>query len=306
MPVRKRTLGSSAIEYALPATILLVASTLLWNILDINSHLARFYATASGQRNNVQANGIFKAEKLGENASGKIQNGAESFTNYAEVFNGNGATIKIKYTEDGLYNGPVDRGAAAQTGGSNGEVLYALTGSASLKQFLEKANESDENAEYVSRVLNAANTTFYVGLIKDGLATGKTVDTGYLSRYTQALIAQNVSTQTYAVTHPTETNRFGGLAGASAINAYVDESVEGSREVRDMADEVGVKNDKFKDIAKEKAKYDKNESTPGQLQAINSGYTSVQNESEALKQFKETSDPNNQALTAKWWELYPN
>lgn len=101
-------------EYAVPASIILISAGILVTITEANDLMAEYFMSASGRTKASLQGSTFKTQGLAEDAYGSAGNGLGGFQNFASLKDGDGGTAAS--TGGGLfYSGNVDRSGAQPT-----------------------------------------------------------------------------------------------------------------------------------------------------------------------------------------------
>lgn len=216
---RKRFLGSSIMEYALPIACILIAGGVLTTTMNINGIMGDYFKQASGNKGAALTNGTFKAPSVASGATGSVGTGGDAFNNIGRIVDGVGGQIRLG-DRNYNYTGPTSRNGTPQTMGGNGDQLYAIGDKGPMYQLAAQLAKDGAPQEYVSRILQMAMTT-------DQLAQSKGDNSSVnMDAKTAALRAQLASNLSYVGAHQDEISKNGGAGGVQIWAGAASESIK--------------------------------------------------------------------------------
>lgn len=106
---RWRQRGNALMEYAVPASLLLLTAGVMSSALNVNGSIAGYFLAASGHSQSALSGGVFKTIALEEPGVGSTGNGQEGFTTFATLLDGNDQPLPVAGAGI-FYTVPVIRG----------------------------------------------------------------------------------------------------------------------------------------------------------------------------------------------------
>ncbi len=118
---RQKSSGNALMEYAVPATIILLSTGLFVTLTDTSKAMASYFLSASGRSTMSLKGTTLETQGLAESATGDNGMGLQGFgrSSFAAVSGGAGGTGATP----AFYSGTVTR-EAGRTGSSSPEYLY--------------------------------------------------------------------------------------------------------------------------------------------------------------------------------------
>lgn len=226
MTKRRRAVGHSLVEYALPAAGVLVVAGVLATSVDITQHLSGYFVKSGGSDKSALSGSTLTIQ-TGAGASGSTDTGAAGFDNLGQLRDGVGGSIRIG-GRNFTYSGPVSRGSRPQGLGGNGDRLYQVQGTNPMFKMAMDLEKSGASQEYVSRVLQMAMTTEQAGNAK------MSGNAGQIAALTASQRAQMAGINGYAMGNMGEVQAHGGLTGLTQINGAGKTSIDAGQQLQEF------------------------------------------------------------------------